>query len=286
MDPSILTEGLRRLSVVLVLLSTQFLVACSEGDSPDLQARAADTSSAEGVPWGDPRLAEEMGLLWDTPPLPSPMILTVDGVEIPAEISHSHLLRPWTTLCADEGFGLEVSQLTEAFLRDPQELFRPLIRGVVLLREAENRFPKLNEEEVLHFQEQMELAVGTTMEALLNRYGQDGWERHVVRRLRLRLLHDEFSRLAPEVTEEEVYALYDSEVLAKLPNMDPAVGEDVSFEALAPKLRLRLELDRATELQEAWIDAEMEGLVIELQLPGDRTEKWVEHSPEAPTVQD
>ena len=280
MDPSIAAEGLNRLSAISLLLLCGGTLACSDGEPVDLQAREAGEATDRPVPWGNPELAEEQGLLWDTPPLPSPMTLIIDGKVVLDEITHSFLLTPWSTHCADEGFGLDVAQLTEGFLADPEELFYPLVRGVLLLREAEARFPKLNDEEVEHFQKQMEVAVGTAMEALLDRYGQDGWERHVQRQLRKRLLKAEFSALAPEVTEDDVYRLYDTDVLAKLPNLDPAVGEDVSFAALEPKLRFRLEQDRATEMEEAWIDVELEGRAIEVILPDGRTESWTTHSPE------
>lgn len=280
MDSSIAAEGLKRLSAISLLLLCGGTLACSDGEPVDLQAREAGEATDRPVPWGNPELAEEQGLLWDTPPLPSPMTLIIDGKVVLDEITHSFLLTPWSTHCADEGFGLDVAQLTEGFLADPEELFYPLVRGVLLLREAEARFPKLNDEEVEHFQKQMEVAVGTAMEALLDRYGQDGWERHVQRQLRKRLLKAEFSALAPEVTEDDVYRLYDTDVLAKLPNLDPAVGEDVSFAALEPKLRFRLEQDRATEMEEAWIDVELEGRAIEVILPDGRTESWTTHSPE------
>ena len=208
MDSSIAAEGLKRLSAISLLLLCGGTLACSDGEPVDLQAREAGEATDRPVPWGNPELAEEQGLLWDTPPLPSPMTLIIDGKVVLDEITHSFLLTPWSTHCADEGFGLDVAQLTEGFLADPEELFYPLVRGVLLLREAEARFPKLNDEEVEHFQKQMEVAVGTAMEALLDRYGQDGWERHVQRQLRKRLLKAEFSALAPEVTEDDVYRLY------------------------------------------------------------------------------
>ena len=278
-DEFIPTGGRIRPPVFFLAAALSVAASCSGDSAPDLQARATTGAPDTSTPWSEVASAQDGEMLWDTPPLPHPLTLTVDGEKVLSEVVDAYLLALWAAHCAEESYGLEVEKLSAAFLHDPQELFRPLVRGVVLLREAERRFPQLNEEGVRRYQERMEQAIGTTLQSLLRRYGEDGWHRHVERQFRLRLLKAEYSAAAPEVSEQEVFELYDRDVLAMLPTLDAAVGEDISFAALEPKLRARLESDRATALQESWIDEEMEGRSVRVTLPDGREESWQEHSP-------
>ncbi|MGB0954152.1 MAG: hypothetical protein ACPG31_13100 [Planctomycetota bacterium] len=244
-----------------------------KADAPDLSARGQANSQPDN-PWGASTGDNPGNTLWDTPPLPEPLRVTVDGDLVPHEVGLAYFTARWSEYCAEEGFGLSAEKLTEGFLADPQALVMPFVRGVVLLREAEARFPELDPEQVEHYRKQMELAAGSASDALIKRYGEDGWERHVERQLRLRMIKVEFATLGGEITDADVYALYEQDVLDKLPNLDPAVGEDVSFENLESRLRARLEVERATEAQEEWIDQQMEGLSVKVELPGDRVEEW------------
>lgn len=276
-DDSIQTGGRFRLPVFALALSGVLTFGCSgeeEGHNPDLQARSK--AEAPDQPWG---AAADGEMLWDTPPLPDPMRVTVAGESVPSEVGLAYLTSKWSEHCAEEGYGLSAEKLAEGFLADPQPLFTPFIRGVVLLREAEHRYPQLPAEPLAQFRTQMEMAAGTSVEALIKRYGQDGWERHVERQFRLRMIKAEFALEAEEITEADVHALYEEDVLSKLPSLDPAVGEDVSFEALESRLRARLEVERANEAQERWIDEQMEGLEVKVELPGGRVEEWTESAP-------
>ena len=266
------------LSVFSVALLCGVLGACGKEESkqqPDLQARSGQQAE---IGWG-PAAADADTTLWDTPPLPDPLRVTVGGEVVPHEVGLAYFTARWSEHCAEEGFGLSAEALTKGFLADPQPMITPFVRGVVLLREAEARFPELNAQHFSEYRIQMEAAAGTAVDALIRRYGEDGWVRHIERQFRLRMLKAEFSTLSEEVTEAEVYALYESEVLAKLPSLDPAVGEDVSFAALESRLRARLEVERATDAQERWIDEQMEGLAVKVELPGDRVEEWTESAP-------
>lgn len=276
-DVSIQTGSRFRLPVFVVTLLCCAFPACSgeepSDNKPDLQARGA-SDGEQANPWGaDPNGGTD---LWDTPPLPNPISITIAGEAVADEIGLAYFLARWSEYCAEEGFGLGAEKLTEGFLADPQALISPFVRGVILLREAESRFPVLDQKHLNNYRTQMEMAAGSSVDALKKRYGVDGWERHVERQFRLRMLKAEFATLAEEITEEDVYALYDADVLAKLPSLDPAVGEDVSFEALESRLRARLEVERANEVQEQWIDEQMEGLEVKVELPGGRVEQWTE----------
>ncbi len=272
------TGGRCRLPVVFLCLAV-FTSACSKAESPPLNAQAP--APEVGHDWADVATAEAGDMLWDTPPLPQPIQLKVNGEPVLWEVVEAYLLEKWSVHCGEQGFGLPIEELSASFFSQPEPLFRPLVRGVLLLREAERRFPTLDPEEVAHYQQQMEQAVGTALDALKKRYGATGWRRHVARQLRLRKLLAEFSEAAPEVTEEEVYAYYDQEILSQLPTLEQHQGEDISLETLGPQLRELLERNRATEAEEAWLDEEMEGCMVSLMLPDDRQLSWVEHSPPA-----
>lgn len=275
-DDFIQTGSRFRLPVFLMGLLCGGAVSCGsdeKADSPDLQARGAGEAQQEN-PWGAADGTDHSNTLWDTPPLPEPLRVTVDGELVPHEVGLAYFTARWSEYCAEEGFGLSAEKLTEGFLADPQTLVMPFVRGVVLLREAEARFPELDPKQVEYYRKQMELAAGTASEALIKRYGEDGWARHIERQLRLRMIKVEFATHAGEITDADVYALYEEDVLDKLPSLDPAVGEDVSFENLESRLRARLEVERATDAQEEWIDQQLEGLSVKVELPGDRVEEW------------
>jgi len=279
-DDFIPTEGRLRPSVFLLsLLLVSGVGACGKIESPDLQARAEVDSNTNAVPWGDAAAAEDAGLLWDTPPLPEPIVISLDGEVIPAEIQHAFLTRHWSTHCAEQGFGFSVEELQKGFFASPEELVTPYLRGVILLQEAEARFPDLEEFDVADYGERMKYAAGLAFESLIKRMGKDGWQRHVERQFRLRLLEEDFMRYASNVTEQDVMDIYDQDVLAQLPTMDAAEGEDVSYAALKDNLRARLEKEAAIDAQEAWIDEQMEGRAAKVVLPDGSEHSWQMHTP-------
>jgi len=279
-DDFIQTEGRLRPSVFLLpLLLACGVGACGKSESPNLQAREMEDPSANATPWGDAAAAADEGLLWDTPPLPEPIVISLDGEVIPEEIQHAYMTKFWSRHCAEQGFGFTEEELRLGFFAAPEELITPYLRGVILLHEAESRFPALADHDVAHYREQMEFAAGLAFESLIKRMGEDGWQRHVERQFRLRLLQADFMRYATNVTEEDVMDIYDQDVLAKLPTMDAAEGEDVSYAALKDNLRARLEKEAAIDAQEAWIDEQMDGRVVKVVLPDGSEHTWQMHTP-------
>ena len=279
-DDFIQTEGRLRPSVfLLTLLLAGGVGACGKSEPPELNAGQGN-AEVDDQPWGNVEAAAEQGLLWDTPPLPEPLVISLDGKEIPAEIHHGHLVNQWTSYCAEQGFGASVEELTEGFFEQPEELLTPFLRGVILLQEAELRFPELSEQDVARYRKQMEFAAGLAFESLLERLGEDGWQRHVERQFRLRMLADDFIQYAAEVTEEEVMDAYDRDVLSQLSTMEVAAGEDISYATMKDNLRARLEKEAAVDAQEAWIDDQMEGREVKVILPNGSEHAWQMHTPE------
>ena len=279
-DDFIQTGGRLRPSVfLLTLLLAGGVSACGQSESPDLSAQKTDDVTQPENPWGNPALAEASDLLWDTPPLPDPIEVFLDGKLLLAEIQHGYLVNAWTTHCAEEGFGLSVEKLTTGFFQAPEALFTPFLRGVILLQEAETRFPDLSMHDVAHYRQQMEGAAGLAFASLYERMGEDGWQRHVERQFRLRLLKADFGQYATEVTEEQVMEAYDRDVLGRLPTMDAAIGEDVSYDSMKTGLLARLERDAAVDAQEAWIDEQMDGREVKVVLPDGSEHAWQLHTP-------
>jgi len=279
-DDFIQTEGRLRPSVFfLTLLLASGVGACGKSESPELDAQK-NTPVADANPWGKSAAVEDSDLLWDTPPLPAPIVVSLDGKVVPAEIHEAYLVNQWTSHCAAHDFESSVEQLTTSFFEHPQESFTPFLRGVILLQEAESRYPELSAEDVAHYREQMEFAAGLAFQALIKRMGEDGWQRHVERQFRLRLLAKDFVQYAAEVTEEQVMDVYDRDVLSQLPTMEAAQGEDVSYATMKEGLRARLEKEAAVDAQEAWIDEQMEGREVKVVLPDGSEHAWQMHTPE------
>jgi len=278
-DEFIQTGGRMRPSVFLwTLLLVGGVSACGRSESPALDARQVD-QAANANPWGSVA-DEEVGLLWDTPPLPEPLEVSLDGKVILAEIHHGYLLNHWTSYCATEHFDTSVERLTEGFFEQPEALLTPFLRGVILLQEAEARYPDLAEHNIATYRERMQAAAGLAFEALRKRMGEDGWQRHVERQFRLRLLGEDFMQYAAEVNEDQVMDLYDQDVLSQLPTMEAAIGEDVSYATMKVGLRARLEKEAAVAAQEAWIDEQMEAREVKVVLPNGSEHTWQLHTPE------
>ena len=279
-DDFIQTGGRLRPSVfLLTLLLAGGVSACGKSESPELDAGQGN-AVVDANPWGNAAAAEDQSLLWDTPPLPEPIVVSLDGKVIPAEIHNGYLVNHWTAHCGEQGFDASVEELTDGFFEQPEELFTPFLRGVILLQEAEARYPNLEERDVAHYREQMEAAAGLAFVALAERMGEGGWQRHVERQFRLRLLAEDFIQYAAEVSEEEVMDAYDRDVLSQLSTMDVAIGEDISYSTMKDTLRARLEKEAAVDAQEAWIDEQMEGREVKVILPNGSEHAWQLHTPE------
>lgn len=274
------TENLSRFSVLFLALATCLPVACSDADKPS--AQDGGKPAAGGQAEADEGMTFDGDLLWETSALPAPNSMTIGGEAVPAMVVEGFLESPWAEF---SGFGQEgrsLEEITADFYADGHERFGELVRGVLLLREAESQFPELEAAEVDHFREQMFRAAGEAVfDAIERRYGPEGVTAHVERRLRLTKLEVVFQEFAPEVTDEELYEIYDREVLANLPENKATIeGVDVSFAAMAPKLRAPLQQKKTRLEMERWIDEHIGGVEVVVELASGRVLKWTEETPE------
>jgi len=295
-EPLFATGGPARLSVFFsaVLLAAVF-VACSHADEDPAkpssganQGQGNGGTSAtvnapfgngeEGPLFGDENLANG-DVLWNTPDLPSGITVSIDEVPVEFFVVEGYLMPLWSDYASSLPLETPIDELTDGFFAKPEELFYNLVRGVVLLREAETRFAELDEHALEDYKYRMEAAAGTAMESLVKRYGEDGWQAHVERKFRLQLLLDDFQQYAAEVTEEELFAFYDSEILAQLPEPEKREHIDISFTAMEPSLRANLMKSRAVEAQEAWLDGQLDGIDVKTTLPADLSHSWTLSGP-------
>jgi len=270
---------------VLFLCLAGTVVGCS--DQASSSGKKVPSGAGQAAIGNPEKSVEDQGFLtggdalWDTPALPAPTGMTIAGVEVPTMIVEGFLASPWADFCATQPSDTALEAMTTSFYADGQQIFGELVRGVLLLREAESQFPQLATDEVDHFQHQMQLAAGQSVfDAMERHYGPEGVRAHVERRLRLVKLEAEFAKYAPEVTEEELYDLYDHEVLAKLP---PSAAEreniDVSFDAMAPKLRGPLQQKKTRLEMERWIDEHIGGVEVTVDLADGKQLHWTEPTP-------
>lgn len=273
-------EDLSRFSVLFLALAACLPVSCSDADPPSTQGAGYTAPVTQDQ--ADEGLSFDGDLLWETAALPAPRSMTIAGVVVPPMVVEGYLESPWTEFSGLGQEGRSLEDITADFYADGHERFGELVRGVLLLREAESQFPELEAEEVDSFREQMLRAAGEAVfDAIERRYGPKGVTAHVERRLRLTKLEFVFQEFAPEVTDEELYEIYDREVLANLPENKATIeGVDVSFAAMAPKLRAPLQQKKTRLEMERWIDEHIGGVEVVVELASGRVLKWTEETPE------
>lgn len=218
----------------------------------------------------EPAAAGGEGLFWEIPDPPAGIVLEVDGRVVDAELIRGFLMQPWTEQWDD---ALGEAECARRLLADPRLLFEPLVRGVVLLHEAERRWPEIEAEELEHFDAEMRLAVGAVHEALLRRLGAAGLRAHQEREIRKRRILAAFGVEAAPVSEDEVWARYE-EMLGEVEQPELLVQRGLDFQELAPRIRADLENTRAVEAQEAWIDARLAQTRVTVRTPDGREISW------------
>ncbi len=274
------TESLSRFSVLFLALAAALPMSCSDADPSSTQGAGKTAPLTQGQ--AEEGLSLDGDLLWETAALPAPKSMTIAGAVVPPMVVEGYLESPWTEFSGLGQDGRSLEDITADFYADGHERFGELVRGVLLLREAESQFPELEADEVGHFREQMLRAAGEAVfDAIERRYGPEGVTAHVERRLRLTKLEIVFQEFAPEVTDEELYEIYDREVLANLPENKATIeGVDVSFAAIAPKLRAPLQQKKTRLEMERWIDEHIGGVEVVVELASGRVLKWTEETPE------
>ena len=245
-----------------------------EGTGGDTQTTQITQVEDNGPQFGDADLAGD-GTLWETPELPSGIEVEIAGTAVEYHVVEGYLLPKWSSYASSLPLETPVDSLIAGFFAAPEELFYEFVRGVVLLREAETRFAEYDEHAFEDYKYRMEGAVGTAKDSLIKRYGVDGWNAVVERRFRLQLLLDDFQQYAAEVTEEELFAFYDSEILAQLPEPEKREHVDISFTAMEPAIRANLMKGRALDAQEEWLDGQLEDVTVKTTLPAELSHSWV-----------
>lgn len=226
-------------------------------------ALAACDDAREGLP-------EDGLVFWDVPALPQPFEMEVDGQSVDPEVIRGYLLPLW----AEHWDGrATLEESTRAFLADPRALFAPLVRGVLLLHEAEQRWPVIEEDELAAFDAEMRRAIGAIHEALLRRVGPDGLRAHQLREIRKQHLLAAFGEEAEPVADDEVYRRYE-EMLREVDDPAALARRGVDYEAMAPRIRADLEQTRAVARQEAWIDSQLPLASVVVGLPDGSTHSW------------
>jgi hypothetical protein len=273
-----MTEGLRGPSVFLLAILA-FAPACTRHP-------VAVTGPQDAAGSGDsgPGFLEDGESLWDTPPLPAPIAMRIGGEAVPAQIFEGYLASPWNEFVgAPDQEGMSPDEVTARFYADGPALFGELARGVILLREAESQFPELDPVEFEHYRMSMLSAAGQAVfDAIERNYGPEGVTAHVERRLRLHKLEQVFATVTPEVSDEELYEIYDKEVLANMtPEQARNEGIDISFAAMEPRLRGPLQQRRVREQMELWIDEHIGGVEVEVDLASGDALRWTETTPES-----
>lgn len=234
-----------------------------------LAALAAGACGEEPVP---DEFASGSGMLWEVPPLPLPQALDVNGRPTDPVVLEGFLSGLWMEHWSQrEQAGQQAS--AEEFYAVPRELFTPLVRGLLLLHEAEARWPDLDEEEAGRLRAEMAAGAGGAYEALLARIGEDGMRAHVARELRKRKLLAAFAELAEPLTDEEVFRRYD-EMMSGVEDRGLLAERGVDFAKLEPGLRQALAREYALRLQEAWIDGVLPAAKVRLVLPDGAEIAW------------
>lgn len=212
------------------------------------------------------------GVLWEAPDLPGPVSVEVNGRAVDPVLVHGFLLPLWVEHWSEQARE-GAPPTADSFFAEPQELFTPLVRGIVLLQEAEARWPELSAAELDHLQAEMAANTGEVLAALERRIGPDGVRAHVERELRKRLILEAFGAEVPEVTEDEVYSRYNA-MMAEVEDPNLLLQMGINYGTLAPQIRADLERAAAVEAQEAWIDLQMRSAQVQLSLPGRGIVRW------------
>ncbi len=210
--------------------------------------------------------------LWEVPSLPAPTLLEVNGRAVDPVVVEGYLLSLWTEHWMEQAQGKREATAA-SFYAEPRALLTPLVRGMLLIQEAEARWPDLDPAETGQLREDMAAGAGGAYSALLRRIGEDGMQAHVAREVRKRKLLAAFAADAEPVTDEELYRRYD-EMMAGVDDPAPLLERGINFAALAPRLRAELEREHAVIAEEAWIDEVLPAARVRVVLPDGREVSW------------
>lgn len=249
----------------LAPLLAVLLAACG-GEEPAPQPRDGGTT-APGVSEG-PSAPDGDGpgpQLPDVPRLPAELRIEVDGEALTAARVEELLQSEWAAYVnlptAPAG---EQTRLRD-FFADPRTRCAGLLVETAIAREARKRFPELDAE-ALATQEQRLRAAGR-LRWFEDVHGAEAARAFVERFERRRLLEAQFAAATEEVPEEEVFAVYEREILTNLPPAAEREQLDVSFGTHGPRIRARLQHERGLAELEAWSQARAAEMELAVVLP-------------------
>ena len=173
-------------AIALALL----LPAC--GQEAPVEARVASGDEAE--------------LIWETPPLPGPYTLSIDGEAVQDFVLEEFLSDEWSRAFLSAEEGTPAAQLRDAFYAEPADMLAPLVRDWLLLREHLERFPgAIDSHELEHFTQAFRVQTGAAATLLEERIGSEALQAHLERQFRVREMIREFVA-GVTLTEEEIVA--------------------------------------------------------------------------------
>jgi hypothetical protein len=237
----------------LLLCSALFFSSCGEEVIPE-QTGIETGAGAE--------------LLWETPPVPGPYKMTLDGVEIPEVVLTQFLTPAWNTFYLENqdepgAVSVEVmAKMVGEFYVDPATLMQPVIRDFLIVRRHEENHAEINPHDFEHFVEEFDANAGETRAILVHQMGEVGLNNHLERRFRLREMMKEFNAQTGNVSHEEIEAYFNSKRDAV--RADMLASGKVSAEAVDEMLTLdddtlhelienQLLQERIEQVIDAWI---------------------------------
>ena len=149
---------------------------------------------------------DEAELIWETPPLPGPSTLSIDGEAVQDFVLEEYLSDEWSRAFLSAEEGTPVEEIADAFYAEPADMLAPLVRDWLLLREHLERFPgAIDSHEFEHFTQAFRVQTGAAATLLEDRIGSEALQAHLERQFRVREMIREFVA-GVTLTEEEVVA--------------------------------------------------------------------------------
>ena len=232
-----------------------------DGGAP-VEVEVVQPPPPDGAVSGD-QLFAGMG---DEAAFPAGLQVRIDSVAVDPAWLQEVLGVEWVAWQAEDD-GAPVDQALRGFFAEPQVRCATLLEGVLLDREARERFPELDAAELAALGERLGAVSGGRMAWHRRLHGDAAAQAYLERDFRRRLLEDWFAAIAEEVGEEEVFATYEREVLRDLPPPEQREGFDVSYETRGPQIRERLQRERGRAEMLEWLAGRLSGVRLVVQLP-------------------
>lgn len=251
-----------RLALALVV-GAALLGACGEEPPPTPVA-----VEQPPLPQPGPVAQEDTDLIPQAGRLPASLRIEVDGARIPALRVEEALRSEWAAYLASAPIGAEVNAELATFFADPQTRCANLLREFAIDSEATRLFDKLLPAEVDALESRLRAAGRLLWFEQVE--GAAAARSYVEREHRRALFEAMYIDASEEVSEEEVFAVYATEVLEGLPDAAEREGVDVSFELRGPPIRDRMQRARGLADLDAWAAGVVAAMKLQIVLPDGR----------------